>query len=74
MSDLQTAFYIVGIVFMSVMLIIMLVIAVAVVVIRAKVAAIHRHVDERLATVADWTEKGEAVVSAIRKVAGKKKK
>ena len=74
MTDLQTAFYIIGIIFMSLMLIGMLVVGVAVLVIRNKVVAIHRQVDERLATAAEWAEKGEAVVGAIKKVAGKKRK
>lgn len=74
MTDLQTAFYIVGIVYMSLMLLIMLVIGLAVLVIRAKIVAIHRHVEDRLASVNEWAEKGEAVIGAIKKVTNNKKK
>lgn len=73
MTGLETAFYIVGITFMSLMLILTLALVVAVLVIRAKVVSIHRHIDERLATFHDWTEKGEAVVETLKKVAGKKR-
>lgn len=74
MSDLQTAFYIIGIIFMSLMLLIMLVIGVAVLVIRSKIAAIHKQLEDRLATVSEWTDKGEAVIGAIKKVARKSKR
>ena len=74
MSDLQTAFYIVGIVFMGLMLLIMLFLAFAVVVIRSKIVAIHRHVEERVATVTNLVEKSEAVIGAVKKVAGNKKR
>jgi len=69
MSDLQTAFYIVGLVFMSLMLLLTLVAVFAIIVIRSKIVAIHKHIDERLSTVNDWVEKGEAVVGAVKKVA-----
>jgi Na+-transporting methylmalonyl-CoA/oxaloacetate decarboxylase gamma subunit len=74
MTDLQTVFYIIGIVFMSLMLLIMIVIGIAVLVIRAKIAAIHKQVEERLAVVSEWTDKGEAVLGAIKKVARKSKR
>lgn len=73
MSDLQTAFDIVGIVFMSLMLLLMFVGVFAVVIIRSKIVAIHKQVDERLSTVNEWVEKGEAVVGAVKKVARKKR-
>jgi Na+-transporting methylmalonyl-CoA/oxaloacetate decarboxylase gamma subunit len=74
MSDLQTAFYIIAIIFMSLMLLIGLVSAIAILVIRAKIVAIHKHVEERLSTAQEWAEKGEAVLGAIKKVARKPKR
>lgn len=74
MADLQTAFYIVGIIFMGLMLLLALVIVVAVLVIRAKINAIHRRVEEKLGHVAEWAEKGSAVLGTIKKVAHKQQK
>ncbi len=74
MTDLQTAFDIIGIIFMSLMLLIGLVTVIAVLVIRAKIVAIHKHVEDRLSAVTDWAEKGEAVIGAIKKVARKPKR
>jgi hypothetical protein len=74
MSDLQTTFYIIGIIFMGLMLLIGLVIVVAVLVIRTKINAIHQRIDDRLGQVADWAEKGTAVFGAIKKVTGKPKR
>ena len=74
MSDLQTAFYIVGIIFMGLMLLITLVLVAAVVVIRIKVVAIHRHVEEKLGQVVNWAEKGTTIIEAIKKVTHNQKK
>lgn len=71
MTGLETAFYIIGIAFMSLMLILTFVAVIAVLVIRAKIVAIHKHIDEKLSAVHEWAEKGEAVVGAIKKVARK---
>lgn len=74
MSDLQTAYYIIGIIFMSLMLLIAFIGIIAILVIRAKIVAIHQHIEERLSTAQEWVAKGEAVVGAIKKVTGKPKK
>ncbi len=68
MSDLQTAFDIIGIIFMSLMLIIAIVIVVAVLVIRKKITALHDRIDEKLSLVSTLAEKGGAVLGAIKKV------
>lgn len=70
--ELQTAFYIVGIVFMGVMLVIILAILVAVLVIRAKINAIHRHIEERLGTALSLIENGSKIVSKVKEAVGKK--
>jgi hypothetical protein len=74
MSDLQTTYYTLGIIFMSLMLLLMIIGVVAVLVIRAKIVAIHQQIDDRLAKLNEWTEKGEAVVGALKKAAHKAKR
>ncbi|MEO8105465.1 MAG: hypothetical protein ABI602_03970 [Candidatus Saccharibacteria bacterium] len=69
MPDLQTTFYLVGIIFMSLMLLIMLVLVVAVVMIRAKIVAIHRQIEARLDDLTGWAGKGSAVLGAIKTIA-----
>jgi hypothetical protein len=71
MTGLETAFYIIGIVFMSLMLLLMVVGVVAILVIRSKVVALHKSVDQKLNVFHDWTGRGEAVLGAIKKVAKK---
>lgn len=74
MSDLQTAFYVVGLIFMGLMLLIGLVGLVALLVIRAKINAIHHRIEDRLEHVTEWAEKGTAVLGALKKVTTKKKR
>ncbi len=66
--DLQTAFYIIGIIFMSLMLLIMVGIAITVLVIKAKINAIHRRIEEKLAVVTNLTHLGTDLMSATKKV------
>lgn len=68
MPALETTYYIVGIVFMGLMLLITVIGVVAVLVIRNKLVAIHKRVEERLNTVSEWAERGEAVADAINGV------
>lgn len=74
MTDLQTAFYIMAIVFMSVMFLILIGILAAVLVIRAKVNAIHARIEEKIEQVAGLAEKGSAVIGSLKKAAGKVKR
>jgi hypothetical protein len=69
MTGLETAFYIIGIVFMSLTLLLMVIGVIAILVIRSKIAALHKSVEEKLNVFHDWTGKGEAVLGAIKKVA-----
>jgi hypothetical protein len=73
-SDLQTAYYIIGIVFMGLMLLLGLVTLIAVLVIRSKVVAIHQRIDERLTNIMNWAEKGNAVFETLKGVKSKTKK
>jgi hypothetical protein len=63
--SLQDAFYILGIIYMSIMLLVMLVVVIAVLIIKAKINAIHRTIDEKLHTVATLTHVGEALVGKV---------
>lgn len=74
MSDLQTAFYIMAIVFMGVMFLILLSILAAVLVIRAKVNAIHDRIEEKVEQVTGLAEKGGAVLGSLKKAASKVKR
>jgi len=74
MSDLQTTFYVMAIVFMSVMFLILLGILAAVLVIRAKVNAIHARVEEKIEQVTMFAEKGTAVIGSLKKAAQKVKR
>jgi hypothetical protein len=66
--DLQTAFYIIGIVFMSLMLLVVIGIAITVLVIKAKINDIHRRIEEKLAVVTNITHLGSDIVAATKKV------
>lgn len=67
MTDLQTAYYIIGIIFMSLMLIMGIALLVAVLVIRKKITALHDHIADKLSLVNNLAEKGGAVLGAIKK-------
>lgn len=69
--DLQNAFYIVGIIFMSLMLILFIVLVAAVLVIRAKVNAIHAKIDQKLSVFGDIASKGHAAVGKVKRMAGR---
>ena len=76
MSDLQTTYYILGIIFMSIMLLIGLVVVISVLVIRKKIAAIHDRIEEKLSmitTIGGLAEKGGAVLGALKKASRQSK-
>ena len=76
MSDLQTTYYVIAIIFMSLMLLIGLIIVVAVLVIRKKIATIHDRIEDKLAmitTIGGLAEKGGAVLGAIKKASRQSK-
>jgi hypothetical protein len=79
MSDLEMAFYIIGIVFMSLMLILLIALVIAVFVIRAKVIAIQRQIEEKIDTVTSIASRSGEIVAkvgarAASRAAGKLKK
>lgn len=71
--DLQSTFYVVGIVFMSLMLILFIVSVVALLVIRAKVNAIQRHIEEKFTTLLSFFEAGSNIVDTVKNITDKRR-
>jgi hypothetical protein len=65
--SLQDAFYIIGIIFMSLMLIFMLATVIAVFVIKAKINSIQHHVEEKLHAVTALAQMSEAIIGKFKK-------
>ncbi|HEU5005302.1 MAG TPA: hypothetical protein VFT49_04475 [Candidatus Saccharimonadales bacterium] len=72
MPGLQTAYYIIGIVFMGIILILIAALVIAVFVIRAKVNNIERRIEERINEVSDLTGRGGEILAAVGKTVAKK--
>ncbi len=62
---LQDTFYILGIVFMSVMLILIIVLLAAVLVIRNKIVTIQRHIQEKFEGISQLASSGGRIVSKM---------
>ena len=58
--DLQNTFYIIGIIYMSLMTIIIIALVIAVFAIKAKINEIHRQIEDRLHAVIQMVKMGEA--------------
>lgn len=65
MSDLEMAFYIIGIVFMSLMLILLIALVIAVFVIRSKVIAIQRQIEHKIDTVTGIAAKTGGIAAKV---------
>jgi len=66
--DLQSVFYVVAIVFMSLMLVFMLAIVIAVFVIKSKINAIQRSIEEKVHNVANYARIGTDLAVTLRKI------
>jgi cell division protein FtsL len=64
MSGLQETFYIMGIVFMSLIFLMMIALLSAVFVIRSKINKIHDNIEDKISTITDLAERG-GQISAI---------
>jgi type IV secretory pathway component VirB8 len=64
--DLQNTFYVMGIVYMSIMFILMIVITVVVLVIKHKIHLIQRNIEEKLSAVTNAVHLGEAIVDKAK--------
>lgn len=68
MTGLEQSYYIIGIVFMSLMIILITVIVVAIVVIRNKVVSLERNVSEKLHTISKLPEIVVDIVDAFKDI------
>lgn len=69
MSGLEQSFYIIGIVFMAVSLVLIFSLVTAVIVIRNKVVSLEKTVEEKLHTAAKVPNKVVEIANAVREVA-----
>lgn len=63
---LQTAYYIIGIIFMSLMILLMIVGVIAVLVIKARVNAIQRKIEEKIHAVTTLAHAGAEIAGAAK--------
>jgi ABC-type bacteriocin/lantibiotic exporter with double-glycine peptidase domain len=68
MSDLQTAFYIIGIIYMSIMFLIMVTLLIVALMIRAKINHMQRMINKRINAVRDTAGHLIAIIQAARSV------
>jgi Na+-transporting methylmalonyl-CoA/oxaloacetate decarboxylase gamma subunit len=74
MSGLEQTFYILGIVFMSIMLILVALLLISVIVIRSKVNKIHDRIDEKINSLTNFAEKGGEIAALATGAVAKKAK
>jgi cell division protein FtsL len=67
MNGLEQTFYIMAIVFMSLMFILMIAIVVAIFVIKAKINKIHQQIDEKIDQLTNFAEYGGALTAQAGK-------
>jgi len=72
--ELENTFYVIGIVFMSLMTLIILALVVAVFAIKAKINAIHQRIEEKFNTLMEVAEMGETLVHKAKDFADRHKK
>lgn len=72
--DLQDTFYVMGIVYMSIMFILMIVIVVAVLVIKHKLNMLQRNIEEKLSALTNAVHIGEAIADKVKDTFGKHNK
>jgi len=65
MPGLEAAFYIIGIIFMGLMLILLIALVTAVFVIRAKINNIHKIVEDKLNNLTHIVERGGEIAGAV---------
>ena len=61
MTGLETAFYVMAIIFMSLTFLMMIALVVAVLVIRSKINKIHDNIEDKINTITKIAEKGGAL-------------
>jgi len=71
--QLETVFYIMAIVYMGIMFILMIVALAAVLTIKRRINEIHRNIEEKIHTVTNAFQVGEAIVEKAKTAFSKKK-
>jgi len=74
MSGLQESFYILGIIFMGVMLVLIGLLLISVIVIRSKVNRIQHNIEEKIDSLTNIAEKGGEIAAIAGGVVAKKAK
>jgi hypothetical protein len=74
MDGLQQTYYILGIIFMSVMLILVVLLLISVVIIRNKINKIHDNIEEKINSVTNIAEKGGELAALASGIVAKKAK
>lgn len=72
--DLQETFYLLGIIYMSIMFVLMIAIVIAVFVIKHKIHMIQRSIEDKLHSVLSAVHVGEALIEKAKEAFGKHKK
>lgn len=72
--ELENTFYVIAIVFMSLMTLIILALVIAVFAIKAKINAIHQRIEEKVHSFMEVAEMGEALVHKAKDFADRHKK
>lgn len=70
--NLQDTFYVVGIIYMGIGLLLMLALVIAVFMIKAKINAIHRRIEEKVNAVSGIFHAGEKIYNSAKDVMGRK--
>jgi uncharacterized membrane protein len=71
--DLQDTFYVMGIVYMSIMFVLMIVLVVAILVIKHKIHVIQRNIEEKLSALTNAVHIGEAIAEKVKDTFSKHK-
>lgn len=69
--DVQNAFYVYAMIYMSIMLVITIAALVALFVIKKKIDAIHQRIEEKVNMVSNLAHLGSDLMGAAKKVVGK---
>jgi cell division protein FtsL len=70
--QLETVFYIMAIVYMGIMFILMIIALAAVLAIKRRINEIHRNIEEKIHSVTNAFQVGEAIVEKAKNAFGKK--
>ncbi len=70
--NLQDTFYVIGIVYMGIGLLLMLALVIAVFMIKAKINAIHRRIEDKFNDLTQIIQAGEKIYHSVKDMTGRK--